>query len=364
MGQFVYNTLAALVELDSTIRYTFYVADETALAALPRRSGLRARLIKPGLYPLWEQVLLPVAVARDRVDLLYAPANTAPLIIPAPTRLVLTIHDAMFLLPSSQLPTSPSLYQRLGRAYRAAIVPRVAHHADRVTTVSSFSGDDLAQRLGLKRSSISVVYESANPVFYSTNDRSALDAVRDRLRLPRSFVLALGAVDPRKNTAAVLEAFALARPSMAEQWGLVVTGLSGSFREQVVAQAQRLGIADVLVPLGFVTEEELAALYNLAELLLYPSLYEGFGLPIIEAMACGTPVISSALTSIPEVAGDAALLVEPTDISAIAEALISLLNQPSRREELRQRGFAQIQAFSWERTAGLLLEAFYGALSR
>jgi glycosyltransferase involved in cell wall biosynthesis len=363
MGQFIYNTLPPLVQLAPDVRFTFYVDHPAAISELPRRNGLQAKLLRPGFYPVWEQVLLPQAAAQDRIDLLYAPANTAPISLPKSIKLVITIYDVMYMLPTAQLVTAGSAKQRLGRIYRRTIVPLAARNAARVTTSSTYSGHDIMRYIRLDSHKLSMIYGAANPIFSQARSQAELEQVRERLRLPQQFVLALGAIDPRKNTRLILEAFAQTQAHLPIPYQLVVTGLNEAARATLVAHAHAFGIADRVLWLGFVSEAELAALYRLATLFVYPSLYEGFGLPVLEAMVSGTPVIASNLTSIPEIAGDAALLVEP-NLSALASGMLQTLNNPEQLALLRQRGLVQAEKFRWERTAQLLLDAFYKALKQ
>ncbi|HEY4304188.1 MAG TPA: glycosyltransferase family 1 protein [Gemmatimonadaceae bacterium] len=362
IGNFVFHLLESLAESDTPHRFVLYVDRREALAKLPKDPRFTSRVIGPPVYPIWEQVSLPRAARRDRLDLLYCPANAAPLLLPRETRLVITIHDLMYLLPQRMLPRSPSMYQRAGRFYLRHVVPLVARRASYVTTVSECSKTDIVKWLGYEADRIAVLREAPGDAFRPMNDADA-DALLQRLGVARPFALALGAVDPRKNTRRIISAFTRMVRDGGVEGQLVISGLSPSAAEQFREYAQSLDIASRVVLLGFVAEAELLALYTRAWVLLYPSLYEGFGMPVLEAMACGTPVVGSVTGAIPEIAGNNALLVEPTDEAAIAAAARRLWVDPKLRQRLRDDGLARAASFSWPRVTSELLDVFERTLS-
>lgn len=358
MGNVVFHLLHALSELGSDHHYMLYVDDPEAKRFLPDSPQFTMRVLRPSLYPLWEQLLLPLAAAGDRIEILHCPANTGPLGLSASISMVLTVHDVMYLLPTSQIPASSSLYQRLGRAYRRAVVPTAARRATAVMTDSEHSRRDLVSLVGPPPGLLTVVPLAPGSAYWSTADPVTLAAVLSEYGLDRPFVLALGAVDPRKNTTRVIEAFAEVRRRVTEPILLAVVGLPPAGRARYEQIAADLGVADAVRWAGFVPEEHLAALYGAAELLAYPSLYEGFGLPVVEAMACGTPVVTSPVGSIPEVAGDAALMVDPKDTGALAATIQRLLVSPQLRQDLVARGRERLRLFSWDRAARMTLAVY------
>jgi glycosyltransferase involved in cell wall biosynthesis len=207
------------------------------------------------------------------------------------------------------------------------------------------------QHINVPEERISVIGLAANNACGIISDKSRLSAVRTKLKLESSFVLALGALDPRKNTAMILKSFSKFKKIYSCQIKLAVLGLSAQGIENFLRLADDLGIANDVVFAGFVTEDDLVALYNAAELLIYPSLYEGFGLPVLEAMICGTPVISSPCGSIPEIAGDAALMVDPNDADAIANAIKSVVTDKVLYDSLVEKGKLRAGLFSWQLAA-------------
>lgn len=344
MGNVVYNYLLQLAQITPDICFTLYLDD--ARTEVPEGPGLRKRVIGPGFYPLWEQVVLPRKALEDRLDILHSPANTGPVGLSNKIKMVLTIHDVMYLLPPTELPRPSKLYQRLGRAYRAKIVPGAARRADRVVTMSEYSKQDINRRLGLENKKVDVVYLA-----------SGLTLPRPTSSAPGRYLFALGATDPRKNTPRLIEAFSLINPA-SYAGELRIAGLSTEDVRTFSEVARQYGVADRVRFYGFVSEPELAGLYAGADVFVYPSLYEGFGLPVLEAMQYGAPVVCSDTTSLPEVAGDAALLVNPRSAQEIASAIQQVLNRPELRRDLVVRGLARARAFSWRRMAEQYLQVY------
>jgi glycosyltransferase involved in cell wall biosynthesis len=363
IGNIVHNLVEALARLPAPPELHIYVQGLSGLDVPPAKGPVQFRAVPHAPYLLWEQLLVPRAAARDGVDLLHSPANTGPLWIPAGMTQVVTVHDVMFSLPPTRVGRSPSAYQRLGRRYRRAVVPRVARRAAAVITDSEHSLADVGQVLGVAAERIHLVRPAAGGEF------RVLEAEEVRRSLPPAvpaearYALVLGAVDPRKNTALVLEAFARFRDSGSHDHRLVLAGLDRLAEAALRRRASELGIASQVTPLGFVTPAELVALYNGASMFLYPSRYEGFGLPVLEAMACGTPVVASCTTSIPEVAGSAAILVEPTDLDALVRAMRLVAEHEPTRRRLREAGLRRAAAFSWDRAARETLAVYETALS-
>lgn len=289
---------------------------------------------------LWGQVELPY-FARGKV--LWSPTNTGPIYH---GRHIVTIHDASVL-------DHPRWFSAKFAAWYRFLLPRLAKHAARILTVSEFSRGRLAERLALDPSLIHVVPGGVSPMF-ETVSPDVVDTARERLRLPNTYLLSLGSLEPRKNIARLLNAWELllARGAVPEDVHLVVTGGKSS----IYRDAGFSRLPDKVTLAGYVADEDLPALYSGALAFVYPSLYEGFGLPPLEAMACGTPVVASGSTSIPEVTGDAALLVDPFDVESIAGGIQSILDDVALRESLRAAGLVRAGLFGWDRSARLLWE--------
>ena len=358
IGNVVFHLLRGLSHIPDDFTCVIYVDDPGAHELVPVDSRFSVKILRPKFYPVWEQVGLPLSVVHDQLDILHCPGNSAPVFLPRSVKLVLSIMDVMYLFPASKLPKSPALYQRIGREYLKQIVPIVARRAAAIITISATSRDDILLYLDVPKNRVSVGWLAANEAWRTIPEVSQLNLVRTKYDLNCPFVLALGAVDPRKNTAMIIQAHAKFRRQFTGPFKLAVIGLPangiGAFR----GLAERLGIGEEVIFAGFVSENDLVAIYHLADLLLYPSLYEGFGLPVLEAMTCGTPVITSHSGSIPEIAGDAAVMVNPRDVDEIVAAMMRVTTDSVLRENLVAKGKMRAEAFSWQRTAEKTFEIY------
>jgi len=364
IGNVVFHLLQGLSKIPSDCAYIIYVDDPSANELIPDDPRFSIKILRPKIYPIWEQVSLSLSVIQDQLDILHCPGNSAPIFLPSRVKLVLSIMDVMFMFPASQLPKSPSWYQRVGRDYLKYVVPVVAKRAAAITTISSSSRDDILQYIAVPADRISVVWLAANEACGIILDASLLSAVRSKFDLNSAFVLALGALDPRKNTVMILKSFAKFKQQFTSEIKLIIVGLSENGKEGFRRLADELGIGNDVVFAGFVSEDDLVALYNAAELLLYPSLYEGFGLPVLEAMICGTPVITSPCGSIPEIADDAAIMVDPHDDEAIAVAMKTILTDPDMYGEFVTKGRDRAVLFSWQRAAEQTFAVYQAVMAR
>jgi glycosyltransferase involved in cell wall biosynthesis len=284
---------------------------------------------------------LPKRAARDALDVLHMSYN-APLRLPNPCALVVTIHDISF-------EHFPQFFSRRLRAFLKTSVPRSARAATHILTDTESAKCDLVRTYHLPAEKITVTPYAAGAQFRPVHDRAALDAIRQKYNTGEHYILAVGNLQPRKNHLRLLQAFAQAKQMGALPHKLVIVGQSWWRAETVYAHARAFG--DAVQFTGYVPDADLPLLYNAANVFCYPSLYEGFGLPVLEAMACGVPVITSNLSALPEVAGDAARLVDPYDTNALAHALYETAADDALRQELRRRGLARAQLFTWARTA-------------
>ena len=313
-------------------------------------SGL-ARVDEPSHPPTnlgWTLVGLPRAASRARVDVLHAPAYTAPYWSPAPV--VLTIHDVSYA-------RNPEWYPYRIDPMRRTFYRSSARRAAAVITDSEFSASEIREVYGLDRSRISVVPLGVGRAFAPADTSAPVDLPAG-VRSP--FVLHVGDLHERRNLATVADAVLEARktPGNTSGLSLVLAGVDRGVADALCAIAARSGSPEAVVRLGAVSEAELLNLYRGAAALVYPSLYEGFGLPVLEAMACGTPVIASHAASLPEVLGDAGVLLDPHDVPAWTAAIIQLVNDPDRRRTLRERGLHRAASFSWLRTARQTLAVY------
>ncbi len=303
---------------------------------------------------IWMQTVLPWQIKRLNIELCHFTNSVAPLLAPCPT--VVTIHDMTLWL-------FPQHHNRRRLASMRPLIPWTARRAPAVIAVSHSTKADIVRILGLPADKVHVIYEAPAPCFQPIPDGQLLAAVRRQYDLPDHFVLSVGTIEPRKNLVRLVEAFAELHRAGAIRHSLIFVGNRGWKDEPVFAAVERLGLSSAVHFLGYVPRDSLVALYNLADALVFPSLYEGFGLPVVEAMACGTPVITSRNGSLGEVAADAAEFVEPTAVASIAEGMQRVLTDAGRCEELRARGLARAACFSWSSAAAQTRELYAKVLS-
>ncbi len=308
------------------------------LMELSHRSTAHQKMNKT----LWMQAVLPWELRRAPVDVCHFTNSVAPLWTPCAT--VLTIHDMTLWL-------YPEHHYRKRLLTMRPLIPAAARRAKAIITVSQSVKDDIVRILGVPASKVHVVYSAPSDQFRRLSAGTSLENVRRLYSLPDSFILYVGTIEPRKNLVRLLEAFARLQRSVQPSPGLVLVGARGWKDQQVFATIERLGLEQSVCYLGYVPQEALIALYNLACALAFPSLYEGCGLPALEGMACGTPVITSCRGGLLEVVGDAAEFVEPTSVESIADGLQRVVSDPQRQASLRAKGYAQVARFSWQKTA-------------
>jgi glycosyltransferase involved in cell wall biosynthesis len=354
-GQYAYQLCHALAAVDPVNSYRLYpvfyyiVHPDFSVAHLPTAANMRVahRRLSPKLVrSLWRQDR-PERFKEfllGNVDVVHSTTFCAPRFHLRRRRLVVTIYDLSFVTyPEFHLPAN---VEHCLRGTKLAI-----ERADALIAISESTRRELIDEMGVPPERIAVTPLASGRGLQRVSDAGRLAAVRHRYQLPECFVLFLGALEPRKNVGRLLEAFAALSPTLRREFHLVVAGAQGWLNESVHERARQLGIEGRVRFPGHIEPSDLAAIYSLATVFAYPSLWEGFGLPVLEAMACGTPVLTSNVSSLPEVAGDAAVLVSPTDVDAIAGGLGRLLESRALRADLADRGVRRAAEFSWERCA-------------
>lgn len=322
----------------------------------PLPSNVRT-LVSGGSLPraLWMQVQAPRLLRRLRADVVHFTNGMVPLASPVPT--VVTIHDM-------SLTMYPEFHPRRRVILNRPFVNLAARRADAIITVSEAARCDIIRHYGIDASRVHVVLEAAAPAFGVMHDPFELRRVRERYGLAERFILYVGTIEPRKNLPTLIDAFARRRAAGDLPHQLVCAGPYGWLSDDIDAQIDRLHIRDAVRFTGYVPFDDLPALYNLAEMFVFPSIYEGFGLPVVEAMACGTPVITGSVAALNEVAGDAAERVEGLDAESLGDRMVSLASSRDRREELTRLGLARAGAFSWERAAADTLNVYRQAAAQ
>ncbi len=352
IGRYTRGIVGALADLDDANRYTLVVArDVAALPTLP--STMRWRrlpLTEWALTVAWHRLQLPLYVDlfTGPLDLFHSPDFVLPPVRRG--RTLVTVHDLSFMRYPECAP--PGLVE-----YLNTVVPRSLRRAGLILADSASTRQDIVDLLAMPAEKIVVVPAGVGPEYRPIDDQGLLDSVRRRYGLPQRFVLHVGTLEPRKNLARLIEAFAAIASQHAHSC-LVLVGGKGWLYDDIFARVQCLRLQDRVLFPGYVAEADLPAVYNLCTVFAYPSLYEGFGLPPLEAMACGVPVVCSNSSSLPEVVGNAALMVDPLDTDALAAALSRALGDEHLRQSLRRRGLEQARLFTWQAAGRRLLEAY------
>ena len=300
----------------------------------------------------WEQAALPFLLRRHGIDLLHSTHHHTPVVAGSGVKRVVTFHDVTFLV-------LPERYPLVRRLYMSTLTRAAARVADAIITPSRSTRDDVVRVLAVNQDRITVIPYAAGPQ-YAPSDATAVARVRERYHLAGDYILSVSSLEPGKNRPRLIQAIARLRNEGVD-CRLAIAGQPGWRYEGEMELARELGLGDRVQYLGYVPDDDLPPLYSGAALLAYPSLYEGFGLPVLEAMACGTPVVAANTSATAEVAGDAALLVDPLDVDGLATAMRRLLSDETLRASQRARGLERAASYSWERTARATL-ALYESL--
>lgn len=351
IGRYTRELISALIELDSESSYALFSAKQPARLPIPEPvvkaanvSYHEAPLGEKWLYRIWYRLNLPVPVQwfTGEIDLFHSPDFVLPPVrgdIPT----LLTVHDLSFMhFPDT---FTPALV-----AYLNKVVPRSVQRASHVLADSEATKSDLIAHYRVPPEKVTVLYSGVSNLFVSVGDEWRLRAVRDKYGIgERPYVFSVSTLQPRKNYQMLIRAFravAAQRPH-----NLVIAGGKGWLYEQIVAEIARQGLEGRVLLIGFVDDADLAALYSGASLFAYPSIYEGFGLPLLEAMACGVPVLNSNASCLPEVAGDATVQLPPDELRAWSETMLALLDDATKRASMVAAGFLQARQFPWARAA-------------
>lgn len=332
-----------LQKIDTVNQYYIMVAPGEDVCLEPS-ANVRIVEVKCPTYPLWEQVALPLAVNKIKPDLLHCTSDTAPLFCHVP--LVLTLHDIIYLEPRQH--TSLSAYQNLGWYYRRFIVPKILTKCHKIITVSHFECHRIRETLHLDASKILTIYNGLGSHFIPVKKPAS---ITKKYLSEENYLFFLGNTDPKKNTERTLKAYGLYVQQTTDPLPLLIADLQESDISHVLENIRMPFLKTLIRCPGYITNTDLPAIYSGAKVFLYTSLRESFGIPLLEAMACGTPVITSNTSSMPEVAGNAAIFTNPTDENDITAQLIRLLKDKKIYKEYITRGLERVKVFSWENTA-------------
>jgi glycosyltransferase involved in cell wall biosynthesis len=350
IGTYVRNLLRHLSRLDHDTEYVAICRAADCATVEEFGENFRAVAETAPAYSLREQLRIPLDLRREGIDLFHAPHYVLPPLTPCKS--VVTIHDCIHLRFPQYLPN------RLAYAYARSALWFATHRSDRVLTVSEASKRDILRYYRVPEKKIDVIYNAIDERFGETPTADEVERVRERYQLNDPFVLYAGNIKPHKNLERLIDAFHTLRRDGLDTVKLLIIGDEISKYATLRRAVHKYKLHKHVRFFGFVPDKTLAVLYRLASVFVFPSLYEGFGLPPLEAMASGTPVITSNVSSLPEVVGDAALLIDPYDPDAIAHAMRRVLTEPALRDDLRARGFLRVKEFSWDRSVRRVHEIY------
>lgn len=360
VGVYAERLVRSLLKIDQKNNYTlFLVEDDPSLTAPKLKKVLIPGYQKMGPNRLWENVLLPRYLRKENVRVYFSPAYVLPLmgtsriigLRSTGTRLVVTLHDLVAY-------SHPETFTLKMRLWQKLYVNNAVRYADCVLADSAATKRDIHNLFNVADERIRVVHLPVGDQFHPIQDHAVLESTRKLYGLPDKFILYVGTLEPRKNVGRLAEAYSLLPESLRAGYSLLLAGGLGWYSEGIRRDIERLGLGDKIRLLGYIDQKTLPALYTLASVFAYLSLYEGFGAPPLEAMACGTPVLVSNASALPEAVGDAAVLVDPYDVKEIAVQLEGLLTDEVRRKTLSQAGFERAALFGTREKAEEVLRIF------
>ncbi len=351
IGTYIRNLLRQLARIDRETEFVVLCRPEDREPLVLLGENFRTVAETAGNYSIVEQIKIPLALKREKVTLFHAPHYVLPPLVRC--RSVVTIHDCIHLMFPQYLPN------RFALAYARTSIALAARQANRVLTVSESSKRDILRFVDTQPAKIDVIYNAYDERFAIEPEEEDMARVRERYQLHDEFVLYAGNVKPHKNLERLIQAFDLVRKQGLDHLKLVLIGDDISKYSALRRAVHQYNLHKYVRFLGYMPEETLAVMYRLAGVFVFPSLYEGFGLPPLEAMASGTPVVTSNVSSLPEVAADAAVLVDPYDPQAIADGIYRVLTDERLRHDLVRKGIARAGMFSWEKSVRRV-RAIYG----
>jgi len=347
VGLYTMNILKNLLKIDKDNQYILFYQGKKRKTSFSGYPNVEEQWINVPYKILWDQIFIPLLALRTRVDLLFSPKWTAPLL--STCKILMVVHG-------SECYIYPEFYKLRDILYLKIMIPLYLWRAAKTIVVSGKSKDDIVKFTGANRSKIVVVYLAAEDIFTEPIDSVFVGRVKAKYVLPSKFILHVGMVYPGKNIERLIQAFAKLVEKFPHKLVLV-----GGFKwkyTRIFDLIEKLNLKDKVIMIKWVSHSELRVFYKLADLLIFPSFYESFPAPPLEAMSCGCPVVTSSTGGTPEVVGDAALMVDPTSVNEIYRAAVKVLEDEALKAKLVSKGFAQAKNFSWEESARKTLSIF------
>ena len=342
------NLIKSFMEIDSGNEYNLYVIKQDVLNNYNIPSNFLIRPIR--FYNSWIRnlVIMPIELTRSPVDILHV-QYAVPLGFCG--KLVATIHDIAFEF-------FPETFPKTMRYKLYTIVRRTAKKATVILTGSENTKKDLINLYGIPPEKIKVIHYAHGQIYKPVEDNDIFEGIKKKYKIPENFILYVGAIQPRKNIIGLIKAWEILREKYGLKWKLVIVGKAAWLSSEIIRSWESSKYSEDIIYTGYIMEEELPFIFNAADLFVYPSFYEGFGLTVLEAMACGIPVITSNYSSLPEVVGDAGLLIDPYNYEELAYAMYRVLTEPELRIHLSKKGLERSKNFSWRQTAEMTLNIY------
>ena len=356
MDYVVLQEIRELQKIDTRNEYFVFVAPGDD-RCLEDTQNVHILEIGGDFYPLWEQVTLLKAANELNLDMLHCTSNTAPIRCKIP--LILTLHDIIFLEPRDK--ANKSFYQNMGWFYRRLVVPRILKKCKRIITVSNFEKNNIMSKLDLPQGKIAMIYNGYNEWFKPLDDT---EQIYKKYIDTSGYFFFLGNTDPKKNTERTLVAYSKYLEKSEVKRQLLMADLDKSFLSSIIERNHIENILSQIVMPGYIVNKDLPYIYNNAFAFLYTSLRESFGIPLLEAMACGTPVITSNTSSMPEIGGPEAIVINPEDPDEIAEKMLQLEKDEALYQRQKKIGPIRAKCFSWQQTAEHLLDLYESIYKR
>ena len=350
MDYVVLQEIKELQQIDHKNEYFVFVAPGVD-RCLKDSENVHIIVIGESFYPVWEQITLPRAVKKYDLDILHCTSNTAPIFCKTP--LILTLHDIIFLEPRDK--NNKSVYQNMGWLYRRKVVPKILERCLRIITVSNFEKQNIIDKLNIPEKRMAMIYNGYNEWFKPFRD--VADIYKSYIEKPGYFFF-LGNTDPKKNTERTLIAYSKYLEQSTIKRKLLMADLDKAYLDSIIERNHIENIREQIVMPGYIVNSDLPYIYNRAFAFLYTSLRESFGIPLLEAMACGIPVITSNTSSMPEIAGNDAILINPESPEEITEKMLRLETDEEYYNTQKEIGLKRAELFSWRKTAEQLLNLY------
>jgi len=354
MDVVVMEIIKNLQLIDSKNQYYIFVKDGDDDSWYEPTKNFHVIRLKKAAYHIWEQFILPKAVHKHKIEVLHCTSNTAPMFLNIP--LILTLHDIIYLENFKFVSYKSSLYQLVGNFYRRWVVPRILNSSKVIITVSNSERSTIIQKYPQLEPKLKVVYNSFGECFGENNPQDE-NKIKEKYNLPDKYIFCLGNTSPKKNLSNILKAYYLYLDRNEEKIPLVLADHSPGDLF-LFLNSSNSKYKDYVKFIGYVSNWEIPTIYRLSQLFLYPSIRESFGIPILEGMKMGTPVITSNISCMPEIAGKSAYFVDPFDPESIAKGIEVLLYNPRVRSAMIERGYTRTKKFSWLESARQTLKIY------